>query len=119
MSEPKNEIVVYQPDDTMRLDVRLQDETVWLTQEQMCQLFQRDQSVVARHIKTAFAEGEVDKTNNMQILHKNSARTSSCPVQPRCNHIGWLSGEALARNAISQMGDGRGPGCGRKENLIR
>ena len=70
MSEPKNEIVVYQPDDTMRLDVRLQDETVWLSQEQMCQLFQRDQSVVARHIKNAFAEGEVDETNNMQILHK-------------------------------------------------
>ena len=54
----------------MRLDVRLQDETVWLSQEQMCQLFQRDQSVVARHIKNAFAEGEVDETNNMQILHK-------------------------------------------------
>ena len=70
MSEPKNEIVVYQPDDTMRLDVRLQDETVWLSQEQMCQLFQRDQSVVARHIKNAFAEGEVDETNNMQILHR-------------------------------------------------
>ena len=70
MSEPKNEIVVYQPDDTMRLEVRLQDETVWLSQEQMCQLFQRDQSVVARHIKNAFAEGEVDETNNMQILHK-------------------------------------------------
>ena len=76
MSEPKNEIVVYQPDDTMRLDVRLQDETVWLSQEQMCQLFQRDQSVVARHIKNAFAEGEVDETNNMQILHTLS--TSTC-----------------------------------------
>ena len=38
MSEPKNEIVVYQPDDTMRLDVRLQDETVWLSQEQMVKI---------------------------------------------------------------------------------
>ena len=61
MSEPKNEIVVYQPDDTMRLDVRLQDETVWLSQEQMVKLFGRDQSVIARHIRNIFKEGELDR----------------------------------------------------------
>lgn len=61
MSEPKNEIVVYQPDDTMRLDVRLQDETVWLSQEQMVKLFGRDQSVIARHISNIFKEGELDR----------------------------------------------------------
>ena len=61
MSEPKNEIVVYQPDDTMRLDVRLQDETVWLSQEQMVKLFGRDQSVIARHIGNIFKEGELDR----------------------------------------------------------
>ena len=66
----KNEIVVYQPDTALRLDVWLENETVWLSQDQMCQLFQRDQSVVARHIKNAFSEGEVDEPNNMQILHK-------------------------------------------------
>ena len=61
MNEPKNEIVVYQPDDTMRLDVRLQDETVWLSQEQMVKLFGRDQSVIARHISNIFKEGELDR----------------------------------------------------------
>ena len=61
MSEPKNEIVVYQPDDTMRLDVRLQDETVWLSQEQMVKLFGRTQSVIARHIGNIFKEGELDR----------------------------------------------------------
>ena len=61
MSEPKNEIVVYQPDDTMRLDVRLQDDTVWLSQEQMVKLFGRDQSVIARHIRNIFKEGELDR----------------------------------------------------------
>ncbi|MCR5750410.1 MAG: hypothetical protein K6G91_00465 [Kiritimatiellae bacterium] len=61
MSEPKNEIVVYQPDDTMRLDVRLQDETVCLSQEQMVKLFGRDQSVIARHISNIFKEGELDR----------------------------------------------------------
>ena len=61
MNEPKNEIVVYQPNDTMRLDVRLQDETVWLSQEQMVKLFGRDQSVIARHISNIFKEGELDR----------------------------------------------------------
>ena len=61
MNESKNEIVVYQPNDTMRLDVRLQNETVWLSQEQMVELFGRDQSVIARHIGNIFKEGELDR----------------------------------------------------------
>ena len=56
-----NAIVVYEPDETMRLDVRLENETVWLTQEQMCQLFGRTQSVIARHIGNIFKEGELDR----------------------------------------------------------
>ena len=64
-----NEIVVYQPNETIRLDVRLENETVWLSQAQMVLLFQRDQSVVARHISHVFNEGEVDKESNMHFLH--------------------------------------------------
>ena len=67
-SEPKNEIVVYQPNATMRLEVRVRDESVWLTQAQMCELFQRDVSVVSRHIKNVFAEGEVDRESNLHFL---------------------------------------------------
>ena len=67
-SEPKNEIVVYQPDETIRLDVRLENETVWLSQAQMIELFGRDQSVISRHINNAFAE-EVEKESNMHFLH--------------------------------------------------
>lgn len=44
VSVPKNEIVVYQPNELVRLEVRVQDESVWLTQAQMCELFQRDVS---------------------------------------------------------------------------
>ncbi len=57
MSE--NQIVVYQPNETVRLDVRLENETVWLTQEQMALLFGRDQSVIARHVANIFKEGEL------------------------------------------------------------
>ena len=65
----KNEIVVYQPDETLRLDVRLENETVWLTQGQMADLFQRDRSVITRHIGNVFSEGELTEGGNMQFLH--------------------------------------------------
>ena len=64
----ENQIVVYQPNDTMHLDVRLENETVWLTQAQLCVLFQRDVSVISRHIKNIFAEGELDKESNLHFL---------------------------------------------------
>ena len=68
-SEPKNEIVVYQPDETVRLDVRLEENTVWLTQNQMTDLFQRDRSVITRHINNVFTEGELDEQSNVHFLH--------------------------------------------------
>ena len=71
LPEPKNEIVVYQPDDTTRLSVCFDGETVWLSQEQMIVLFQRDRSVISRHIANAFKEGEVEKENCWQILQTN------------------------------------------------
>ena len=61
MQDIVNEIVVYQPDETLRLEVRLESETVWLTQEQMCKLFGRTQPVIARHIGNIFKDGELDK----------------------------------------------------------
>lgn len=64
----KNEIVLYQPDNTIQLEVRLQDETVWLTQQQMAELFQKDISVISRHIKNVFSEGEVDEKSNLHFL---------------------------------------------------
>ena len=68
--EKKNEIVLFETDDReVSLQVQMQDETVWLTQNQMIELFGRDQSVISRHIKNVFKEGEVDKESNMHFLH--------------------------------------------------
>lgn len=72
LPEPKDEIVVYQPDETTRLSVCFDGETVWLSQEQMIALFQRDRSVISRHIANAFKEGEVDKENCLHILQTNT-----------------------------------------------
>jgi len=57
----KGEIVMYQPDETIRLEVRMGKETVWLTQQQMAELFQRNQSVIARHIGNIYKEEELSK----------------------------------------------------------
>ncbi len=57
----KSEIVLYQPDETIQLEVRMEEETVWLTQQQMTLLFGRDKSVISRHIRNIFLEGEVSK----------------------------------------------------------
>ncbi|MBR5414235.1 MAG: virulence RhuM family protein [Fibrobacter sp.] len=55
----KNEIVVYQPDETIRLDVRLENETVWLTQNQLCELFGVVKSNISYHLKNIFDTGEL------------------------------------------------------------
>jgi prophage maintenance system killer protein len=66
----QDQIVIYQtPDGKTQIDVRLENETVWLTQAQMAELFEKDQSVVARHINNAFKEGELEIESNMQFLH--------------------------------------------------
>ena len=67
--QQKNEIVVYEPDETTRLDVRLDDDTVWLTQNQMTDLFQRDRTVITRHINNVFSDGELDEKSNVHFLH--------------------------------------------------
>lgn len=65
----QNEIVIYQADESFQTEVRLEDETVWLTQAQMSDLFQRDQSVISRHIRNIFRENELDEKSNMHFLH--------------------------------------------------
>ena len=67
------QIVVYEGEKDVRLEVKTDGETVWLTQEQMCRLFGRNQSVIARHIGNVFREGELPKEGFMQILHKTSS----------------------------------------------
>ena len=64
----KNEIVLFE-NQNVKLEVNVKDETVWLTQEQMVELFERDQSVISRHIKNIFKEGELDEKSNMQKIH--------------------------------------------------
>jgi len=65
----ENKIVIYQTEDGQtQIDVRLENDTVWLTQAQMAELFEKDQSVVARHLNNAIRDGELEESN-MHFLH--------------------------------------------------
>lgn len=58
--ESDSPLLLYQaPDGRTRLEVRMQGETVWLTQAQMAELFQRERSVITKHIRNIFEEGEL------------------------------------------------------------
>lgn len=66
----KNEIVIFETEDKMiTIPVAVEHETVWLSQAQMIELFERDQSVISRHIRNVFKEHEVDEKSNMHFLH--------------------------------------------------
>ncbi len=65
-----NQIIIYQTEDGLtKIDVTLENETVWLNQDQMAELFQRDRTVITKHIGNIFREGELDKKSNVQFLH--------------------------------------------------
>lgn len=75
METNNSQLVIYNaPDGTMSIDVTVQNETVWLSQGQMAELFGKDQSVIARHISNVFKEGELEKDSNMQILHNTLSK---------------------------------------------
>jgi len=66
----QSEIIIYQTEDgTTKIQTRLENETVWLSQEQLSELFQRDRSVITKHIGNIFNEGELEEKSNVQILH--------------------------------------------------
>lgn len=70
MNQSTGQIAIYQTDDgQVQLEVALEQDTVWLSQAQMVELFGRDQSVVSRHIRNALSEGEVVEKSNMQKMH--------------------------------------------------
>ena len=71
--EEKGEIVLYQPDDNVRLEVRLQDDTVWLTQQQMAELFNTTRNNITLHIGNIFKEGELE----VNSVRKESLLTAS------------------------------------------
>ena len=66
----ESQIVIYKSDtNQIEVSVQLYKDTVWLNQSEISLLFERDQSVISRHINNVFKEGELDKKSNMQKMH--------------------------------------------------
>ena len=76
-NETENQIVVYQPNETVRLDVRLENETVWLTQAQMATLFGCSTDNIGLHLKNIYSVGELSKgatTEDFSVVRMEGAR---------------------------------------------
>lgn len=67
-SSQENEIILYQPDSTVKLEVRLENETVWLTQQQVADLFGVKQPAISKHLKNIFESGEFVEASVHSIL---------------------------------------------------
>ncbi|MDE6718201.1 MAG: virulence RhuM family protein [Muribaculaceae bacterium] len=67
-SSQDNEIILYQPDSTVKLEVRLENETVWLTQQQIADLFGVKQPAISKHLKNIFESGELVESSVHSIL---------------------------------------------------
>ena len=68
-----NEIVLYQPDDTLKLEVRLDNDTVWLTQQQIADLFGIKRPAITKHLSNIFKSGELDEDSVRSILEHTAA----------------------------------------------
>lgn len=69
----ENEIIIYQPDSTIKLEVRLEDDTVWLTQQQIADLFGVKQPAISKHLKNIFESGELIESSVHSILEYTAA----------------------------------------------
>ena len=68
----ENQIVLYSPDDSISLEVRLENETVWLTQEQIAQLFGVKRPAITKHIRNIYEIGELDEISVCSILERTA-----------------------------------------------
>ena len=71
--EQKSEIVLYQPEGSISLEVRLENETVWLTQQQISELFGTGRQAITKHLKNIFASNELDENSVCSILELTAA----------------------------------------------
>ena len=76
-SSQDNEIILYQPDSTVKLEVRLENETVWLTQQQIADLFGVKQPAISKHLKNIFESGELIETSVHSILEYTATDSKS------------------------------------------
>ena len=75
MEKQESSIIIYTTEDgSTNLQVKMENETVWLSTSQMAELFSREESNIRRHIINVFKEGELVQSNNVHFLHVNGVK---------------------------------------------
>ncbi len=75
--EQQGEIILYQPDESVRMEVRIEDETVWLTQAQIAELFETKRQAITKHLKNIFQSGELNENSVCSILELTASDDKS------------------------------------------
>lgn len=89
MEQRNSSIEIYRsPEGNIELNVKLENDTVWLTQSQMAELFGRDRTVISRHVNNCFKEGELDPNITCANLHIWVLKETK-PTKQQC--ITWTS----------------------------
>jgi len=95
------QFLLYQAEDgRTRVEVRFEGESAWLSLGQMVELFQRDKSVISRHIKNVFEEGELERASVCCRIYNDCRRRkdlSGRVLQSRPHHLGRIPGEVPPR----------------------
>jgi hypothetical protein len=112
-SKPGGEVIIFQAEDAQtRLQVRLDGQTAWLSLNQLADLFQRDKSVISKHLKNIFAEGELSPAAtvaNFAPVQTEGERTVSRNIefsQSGRDYRRRLPGEIRAWHAVPRLGEG-------------
>lgn len=111
----ESEILIYRnPDGDVRLDVRLEDETVWLTQDHMAALFGKSKSTINEHIKNIFAEGELVEGDVMKKFGISEFQKSPVLLQLGRDYLGGIPGEVATGHTVPDLGHAAAQGVYRE-----
>jgi len=99
-----SELLIYQaPDGQIKIDVQLEDETVWLSQAHLCELFQKSKATVSEHIKHIFEEGELHEESVVRYFRTTASDGKNYSVVP--NKLLWaISEQTTAEKFIEEAG---------------
>ena len=101
----EKEIAIFKTDsETINVEVLFEDETVWLTQDQMAQMFEKSKSTINEHIKHIFEEGELDESKVTYRIFYRCYKTKAL-LQPRCHNLRWLPRKIFAWNSVQAVGN--------------
>ena len=98
----KGEIVIYQPDELLKVDVLVSDETVWLTQEQIALLFSVGRPAITKHIRNIYDSGELEENGTCSILeHMGNAGQHNAELSNKKSSV-WKEEFCLMKKSVKE-----------------